>query len=196
MKWVASAILSPCSSMDFTKSIHWRGEGPQGFTTFRIQGLATATRATRLQNSHRCWKTLNPGKMIYTIFFHIDVCVQEGISKQFKTYIYIYIYLCVIWVWLTAHNSCRLHTVDSCGLCCPIGHGCSRRNNDSGKANVLTSTTIITWNQWNRHGPNTTMMAKIILASIFAQVKDTQKSTSVLIPYTSIPSVSSINGSG
>ena len=111
--------------------------------------------------------------------------VYQNSSKHI--YIYTYICVCVIWVWLTAHNSCRLHTVDSCGLCCPIGHGRSRRNNDSGKANVLTSTTIITWNQWNRHGPNTTMMAKIILASIFAQVKDTQKSTSVLIPYYQYP---------
>jgi len=42
-------------------------------------------------------ETLNPGKMIYTIFFHIDVCVQEGISKQFKTYIYIHISVCVLY---------------------------------------------------------------------------------------------------
>ena len=77
MKWVASAILSPCSSMDFTKSIHWRGEGPQGFTTFRIQGLATATRATHPWEND-----------LHDVFFpHRCLLKGEGISKHFKTYI-------------------------------------------------------------------------------------------------------------
>ena len=141
----------------------------------RVSPLS-ASRASQRQPGY-------PGKMIYTHVFSTSMFVYRRIYQNISKHIYIYthtylcvcvmahnmahnitIYVCYYIYLLYEYGSQLTIVVDSTlwtphwAQCCPIGHGGPLSQSqssfyDSGKANVLTSTRIITWNQWNRHGP-------------------------------------------
>ena len=162
-----------------SQAIHWSCEGPQGFTTFRIQGLAVGIDVMLKGGNIKRYVPMCL-YIIYYILYNIYIYIYVIHTYM---YIYIYTYIYHIWIYNNIHICVCVCLLDEYGsqltivvdstVWTPVNFAVRRLDM---VAIVRISTwmfwlQIIIWNLWTKK-----------LASIFAQIKESKKSTSVLIP--------------